>query len=157
MIPVPGNTRVWLAAGVTDMRRGFNTLATQAEQVLAEDPYSGHMFVFRGRRGDLLRIIWWDSQGVRECFGAIGTDVAAGLTIRHDNGSQYISHDFRNEIAWLGEPSSPSLSAPPKGTAVPSASSGRSGKICSGSEPSRQSRNCRRPSRSSRTITTSIG
>ena len=57
MIPVPGNTRVWLAAGVTDMRRGFNTLATQAEQVLAEDPYSGHMFVFRGRRGDLLKII----------------------------------------------------------------------------------------------------
>jgi transposase len=63
MIPVPSNTRVWLAAGVTDMRRGFNTLAAQAEQVLAEDPYSGHMFVFRGRRGDLLKIIWLDSQG----------------------------------------------------------------------------------------------
>ena len=57
MIPVPSNTRVWLAAGVTDMRRGFDTLAAQAEQVLAEDPYSGHMFVFRGRRGDLLKII----------------------------------------------------------------------------------------------------
>ena len=63
MIPVPSNTRVWLAAGVTDMRRGFNTLAAQAEQVLAEDPYSGHLFVFRGRRGDLLKIIWWDQQG----------------------------------------------------------------------------------------------
>ena len=63
MIPVPSNTRVWLAAGVTDMRRGFNTLAAQAEQVLAEDPFSGHLFVFRGRRGDLLKIIWWDSQG----------------------------------------------------------------------------------------------
>ena len=60
MIPVPSNTRVWLAAGVTDMRRGFNTLAAQAEQaeqVLAEDPFSGHLFVFRGRRGDLLEII----------------------------------------------------------------------------------------------------
>ena len=55
MIPVPSNTRVWLAAGVTDMRRGFNTLAAQAEQVLAEDPYSGHMFVFRGRRGVTVR------------------------------------------------------------------------------------------------------
>ena len=44
MIPVPSNTRVWLAAGVTDMRRGFNTLAPQARQVLKEDPYSGHMF-----------------------------------------------------------------------------------------------------------------
>jgi transposase len=54
---------VWLAAVVTDMRRGFNTLAAQAEKVLAEDPYSGPLFVFRGRRGDLLKIIWWDEQG----------------------------------------------------------------------------------------------
>lgn len=45
------------------MRRGFNTLAAQADKVLTEDPYSGHLFVFRGRRGDLLKIIWWDSQG----------------------------------------------------------------------------------------------
>ena len=63
MIPVPSNTRVWLAAGVTDMRRGFNTLAAQAEKTLEQDPFSGHLFVFRGRRGDLLKIIWWDSQG----------------------------------------------------------------------------------------------
>ena len=63
MIPVPSNTRIWLAAGVTDMRRGFNTLAAQAEKVLEEDPYSGHLFVFRGRRGDLLKVSWWDSQG----------------------------------------------------------------------------------------------
>ena len=77
MIPVPGNTRVWLAAGVTDMRRGFNTLAAQAEQVLAEDPFSGHLFVFRGRRGDLLKIIWWDSQGA--CLFFPGVLNGAGL------------------------------------------------------------------------------
>lgn len=63
MIPVPSNTRVWLAASVTDMRRGFTTLAAQAEKVLELDPYSRHLFVFRGRRGDLLKIIWWDAQG----------------------------------------------------------------------------------------------
>ncbi len=63
MIPVPSNTRVWLAAGVTDMRCGFNTLTAQAEETLKADPFSGHLFVFRGRRGDLLKIIWWDSQG----------------------------------------------------------------------------------------------
>lgn len=45
------------------MRRGFSTLAAQAEKVLELDPYSGHLFVFRGRRGDLLKIIWWDQQG----------------------------------------------------------------------------------------------
>jgi transposase len=63
MIPVPSNARIWLAAGVTDMRRGFNTLAAQTGKVLELDPYSGHLFVFRGRRGDLLKIIWWDAQG----------------------------------------------------------------------------------------------
>ena len=63
MIPVPATTRVWLAAGVTDMRKGFNGLAALAEKTLKLDPHTGHLFVFRGRRGDLLKIIWWDAQG----------------------------------------------------------------------------------------------
>ena len=63
MIPVPASTRVWLAAGVTDMRKGFNGLAALAEKVLAKDPYSGHLLVFRGRRGDLVKVIWFDGQG----------------------------------------------------------------------------------------------
>jgi transposase len=63
MIPVPANTKVWLAAGVTDMRKGFNGLAALAESVLRQDPFSGHLFVFRGRRGDLIKIVWWDGQG----------------------------------------------------------------------------------------------
>ena len=63
MIPVPAQTKVWLAAGVTDMRKQFNGLAALAESVLKQDPYSGHLFVFRGRRGDLVKIVWWDGQG----------------------------------------------------------------------------------------------
>lgn len=63
MIPIPANTRVWLAAGVTDMRCGFTTPAAQAEQTLKQDPFTGRLFVFRGRRGDLIKIIWWDGQG----------------------------------------------------------------------------------------------
>ena len=63
MIPMPVNTRVWLAAGVTDMRKGFAALAAQAEAVLKQDPFAGHLFVFRGRRGDLVKVIWWDGQG----------------------------------------------------------------------------------------------
>ena len=54
---------MWLAAGVTDMRKQFNRLSALAEKVLQEDPYSGHLFVFRGRRGDLIKIVWWDVQG----------------------------------------------------------------------------------------------
>ena len=63
MIPVPLTARVWLAAGVTDMRKGFAALAAQAEQTTKQSPFTGHMFVFRGRQGDLIKIIWWDGQG----------------------------------------------------------------------------------------------
>ena len=61
MIPVPMNAMVWLAAGVTDMRKGFASLAAQAEQTTQQNPFNGHMFVFRGRQGDLIKIIWWVS------------------------------------------------------------------------------------------------
>lgn len=63
MIPVPARTKVWLAAGITDMRKQFNGLSALAQDVLKEDPFSGHLFVFRGRRGDLLKVVWWDGQG----------------------------------------------------------------------------------------------
>ena len=52
MIAWPGGARVWLAIGRTDMRRGMNGLALQVQEVLKHDPYGGHLFVFRGRRGD---------------------------------------------------------------------------------------------------------
>ena len=63
MIPVPASTKVWIACCVTDMHKGFAGLSALTETVLERDPYSGHLFVFRGRRGDLLKIIWWDGQG----------------------------------------------------------------------------------------------
>ena len=56
MIPVPSGARVWLATGVTDMRRGMNTLALQVQQGLGRDPHAGDLFIFRGRKGDLLKI-----------------------------------------------------------------------------------------------------
>ena len=64
MIPFPSRTRVWLATGHTDMRRGMNGLALQVQEVLKRDPYGGHVFVFRGKRGHLLKILWADGQGV---------------------------------------------------------------------------------------------
>ncbi|MBM1173554.1 IS66 family insertion sequence element accessory protein TnpB [Microvirga arabica] len=62
MIPIPTGVRVWLATGYTDMRRGFPSLALQVQEVLKHDPLSGHVFCFRGRRGDLIKVIWHDSQ-----------------------------------------------------------------------------------------------
>ena len=60
MLAVPSGACVWIAAGVTDMRKGFNSLAALCESQLQQDPFSGHLFVFRGRRGDLLKIIYWE-------------------------------------------------------------------------------------------------
>jgi transposase len=64
MIPIPSGARVWLAAGHTDMRKGFNGLALQVQELLRRDPHSGHLFVFRGRRGGLIKILWHDGQGM---------------------------------------------------------------------------------------------
>jgi transposase len=57
-------TRIWIAAGVTDMRRGFHGLAAQVQTALEQQPYSGHVFVFRGRRGDMLKVLWFDGDGL---------------------------------------------------------------------------------------------
>jgi transposase len=57
-------TRVWLAAGVTDLRRGMDGLAALVQTALGERPFSGDVFVFRGRRGDLLKLLWFDGDGV---------------------------------------------------------------------------------------------
>ncbi len=64
MIALPAGIKVWLAAGATDMRNGFDGLAGLVQTQLAEDPFSGHLFVFRGRRGDLIKVLWWDGHGL---------------------------------------------------------------------------------------------
>jgi transposase len=63
MIPVPTGVRVWLATGHTDMRCGFPGLALKVQEVLKRNPLDGHLFVFRGRRGDLIKVIWHDGDG----------------------------------------------------------------------------------------------
>jgi transposase len=64
MIPVPAVTRVWLAAGHTDMRKGFDGLALLVQETLKRDPHDGQLFVFRGKRGDLIKLLWHDGQGM---------------------------------------------------------------------------------------------
>ena len=49
---------------MTDMRRGFDGLAAIAQEKLGADPFGGHVFVFRGRRGDLVKLLWWDGDGL---------------------------------------------------------------------------------------------
>ncbi|ELE2282813.1 IS66 family insertion sequence element accessory protein TnpB [Escherichia coli] len=64
MISLPSGTRIWLVAGVTDMRKSFNGLGEQVQHVLDENPFSGHLFIFRGRRGDTIKILWADADGL---------------------------------------------------------------------------------------------
>jgi transposase len=55
---------VWLAAGATDMRKGMDGLAALVQTTLSENPFSGQLFVFRGRRGDLVKLLWFDGDGL---------------------------------------------------------------------------------------------
>ena len=64
MIPVPSGVRVWLAVGRTDMRRGMNGLALQVQEALHRDPHAGDLYVFRGARGNLIKILWHDGLGM---------------------------------------------------------------------------------------------
>lgn len=64
MISLSSSTNIWIAAGITDMRRGFTGLSAVVQTVLEENPFSGHVFVFRGRRGDLIKVLWWDGDGL---------------------------------------------------------------------------------------------
>jgi transposase len=75
MIPVPSGVRVWLAVGHTDMRRGMNSLALLVQEAMKHDPHAGDLYVFRGRRGNLVKILWHDGVGMsptcsRESTGA---------------------------------------------------------------------------------------
>ena len=64
MIPLPAGVRVFLATGHTDMRRGMNSLALLIQQILKRDPHCGDLYVFRGKNGKLIKILWHDGIGM---------------------------------------------------------------------------------------------
>jgi transposase len=89
MIPVPSGVQVWLATGHTDMRKGFDGLAVLVQETLERNPHNGHLFVFRGRRGGLIKVLWHDGQGpvlVREAAGARALYLA---TFRERSGDDH--------------------------------------------------------------------
>ena len=64
MMGFPAGSRVWIAAGVTDMRKGMEGLAALVQTALGERPFSGDVFAFRGKRGDLVKLLWWSGDGM---------------------------------------------------------------------------------------------
>jgi len=97
--------------------------------------------IHAARRGTRFEALEPLRQGVRRHFGGFAKDVACGLALRHDHGSQYMADDFQKELRFLGIESSPAF-APPRATAAPSASSALSRRICCGCGPSTASRTC---------------
>jgi transposase len=95
VIAPPSGVRVWLANGHTDMRRGMNGLALQVQQALQRDPHAGDLYVFRGRRGDLLKVLWHDGLGMSLYAKRLdrGRFVSYGLCQRFGRASS---------ITWLG-------------------------------------------------------
>src|SRR5208337_526845 len=75
MMQLASGTQVWLSCRPTDMRKGFDGLAAQVKNVLSAEPFSGHLFVFRGKRGDYLKALYWDGSGL--CLFA-GTERVTG-------------------------------------------------------------------------------
>jgi transposase len=98
MISLPASTGIWIAAGVTDMRRGFTGLSAVAQTVLEQNPYSGHVFVFRGKRGDLVKVLWWDGDGL--CLFAKRLERGRFVWPQADNGVVSLS---RAQLSMLLE------------------------------------------------------
>lgn len=63
MLNLPPSVRVFISTVPADMRRSFDGLSAMTEQILALDPFSGHLFVFRNKRGDRVKILYWDRSG----------------------------------------------------------------------------------------------
>ena len=63
MLSLPSSVRVFVCLAPADMRRSFDGLSRMAAEVVAEDPLSGHLFVFRNKRGDRVKVLYWDRDG----------------------------------------------------------------------------------------------
>ena len=98
MIPAPSGARVWLAAGHTDMRKGFDGLALLVQETLKRDPHGGHLFVFRGRRGGLLKVLWHDGQGM--CLFAKRLERGRFIWPKAESGTVHLS---RAQLSMLLE------------------------------------------------------
>ena len=79
--------RIWMASEATDMRCGFDRLAERARAVIGQDPLSGHLFVFRSRRGDRLKILLWDRDGFLLWYKRLESGVFKLPRVQEGSGS----------------------------------------------------------------------
>ena len=90
MMGLPAGTRIWMAAGVTDMRCGFQGLAAKVQAVLEDNPFGGDVFVFQGRRGDTLKVLWSTGDGL--CLLAKRLEAGRFVWPQADGGKVHLMH-----------------------------------------------------------------
>lgn len=98
MITLATGTRIWIVAGITDLRRGFTGLSAQIQMALEQDPFSGHVFIFRGKRGDQIKLLWWDGDGL--CLFAKRLEHGRFIWPQAENGAIALS---RAQLSMLLE------------------------------------------------------
>jgi len=98
VIQLPVGTKIWIAAGVTDLRRGFDGLSAQVQTALQQQPFSGHVFVFRGLRGDIVKLLWWDGDGL--CLFAKRLERGRFIWPKAESGTVHLS---RAQLSMLLE------------------------------------------------------
>ena len=101
MIPVPSGVRVWIATGHTDMRRGMNSLALQVQEGLRRDPHAGDLYVFRGKSGQLIKVLWHDGIGMSLYAKRLERGVAGRRGGRDQRGAVGL-HARRDRLAQPG-------------------------------------------------------
>jgi hypothetical protein len=102
MIPIPSGVRVWSETGHTNMRGGMQGLALQVQESLKRDPHAGDLYIFRGHRGDLAKILWHDGIGLalRQTTGPRKVHMAVGVRWRAvDLGGADGVHARRDRLA----------------------------------------------------------
>jgi transposase len=98
VIQLPAGTKIWIAAGVTDLRRGFDGLSPKVQTALQQQPFSGHVFVFRGRRGDIVKLLWGDGDGL--CLFAKRLERGRLIWPKAESGTVHLS---RAQLSMLLE------------------------------------------------------
>ena len=112
MINTPHGAQIWIAAGMTDMRRGLTGLSALVQTALEQNPFCGHVFVFRGKRGDLIKVLWWDGDGL--CLFAKRLERGRFIWPRAENGTVSLT---RAQLSMLLEGMDwrrPARTAPPQ-------------------------------------------
>jgi transposase len=95
---IPANTHIWIVAGVTDMRRGFTGLSATVQTALDKNPLAGDVYIFRGRRGDLIKILWHDGDGL--CLLAKKLDRGKFTWLKTESGTVSLT---RAQLSMLCE------------------------------------------------------